>query len=149
MLAHKNMEDDYTKDYSCYEIDYDDIDDSSFPSIPEIKEECKKIDNIIRSGKITLKWEVDEIEEFYIDGIQGAVYLWNHIDFGTIRFFVNSKTLSNPGPYTIYGYYWFEGDDGNLEIQTVEAEIDYDERADNLVVLTYDIADDDYDWYRG
>lgn len=60
------MEDDYTKDYSCFEIDYDDIDDSSFPSFSKLEEECKKIDNIIRNGKITLKWEVDEIEEFYL-----------------------------------------------------------------------------------
>lgn len=141
------MEDDYTKDYTCFEIDYDDVRDSSFPSIPELKEECKKIDNTICSGKITLKREVDEIEEFYLDGIRGAVYLWDHKDFGTIRFVINPETLSNPGPYTILGYYWFEGDDdGNLEIQTVEAEIDYDERTDNLVVLTYDIDDNDYDW---
>lgn len=139
------MEDDFTKDYSCFEIDYDDIDDSSFPSIPELKEECRKIDSVIRSGKITIEMEVDEIAEFYLDGIQGAVYLWDYKDFGTIRFVINPETLSNPGPYTIFGYYWFEGDDdGNLEIQTVEAEIDYDERTDNLVVLTYDIDDNDY-----
>ena len=140
------MEDDYTKDYSCYEIDYDDVRDSLFPSIPELKEECEKIDNIIRSGKITLKWEVDEIEEFYLDGIRGAVYLWDHIDFGTIRFFINPETLRNPGPYTIFGYYWFEGDNGNLEIKTVEAEIEFDERTGSLVVLTYDIDVDDYDY---
>ena len=43
------------------------------------------------------------------------------------------------------GYYWYEGDDdGNLEIQTVEAEIDYDERTESLVVLTYEIEDDNY-----
>lgn len=140
------MEYDYPKDYSCFEIDYDDIRDSSFPSISELKEECKKIDNAIRSGKITLKWEVDEIDELYLDGIRGAVYLWDHKDFGTIRFIINPETLSNPGPYTIYGYYWFEGDDGNLGIQTVEAEIDYDERTESLVVLSYDIANDDDDY---
>lgn len=141
------MEYDYTKEYSCYEIDYDDVRDSSFPSIPELKEECEKIDNIIRNGKITLKWEVDEIEEFYIDGIRGAVYLWVHKDFGPIRFVINPETLSNPGPYTIWGYYWFEGDDEcNLEVQTVEAEIEFDERTGSLVVLSYDIDDDDYDY---
>ena len=32
------MEDDYTKDYSCFEIDYDDVRDSSFPSVSELKE---------------------------------------------------------------------------------------------------------------
>lgn len=139
------MEDDYTKDYSCFEIDYDDVRDSSFPSIPELKEECRKIDSAIRSGKITLKLEVDEITEFYLDGIRGAVYLWDHVDFDTIRFFINPETLSSPGPYTIYGYYWFEDDNGNLEIQTVEAEIEYNERIECLVVLTYEIENDDYD----
>lgn len=69
----------------------------------------------------------------------------DHIDFGTIRFVINPETLSNPGSYTILGYYWYEGDDdGNLEIQTVEAEIDYDERTESLVVLTYEIEDDNY-----
>ena len=69
----------------------------------------------------------------------------DHIDFGTIRFVINPETLSNPRPYTILGYYWYEGDDdGNLEIQTVEAEIDYDERTESLVVLTYEIEDDNY-----
>ena len=145
MFESKKIEYDYTKEYRCFEIDYDDARDSSFPSVSELKEECKKIDNIIRSGKITLKCEVYEIEEFYLDGIRGAVYLWDHIDFGTIRFVINPETLSNPGPYTILGYYWYEGDDdGNLEIQTVEAEIDYDERTESLVVLTYEIEDDNY-----
>lgn len=140
------MEDDYTKDYDCFEIDYDGISDSSFPSISELKEECRKIDNAIDNGKIRLQLEVDEIEEFLIDGIQGLVYLWYYKDFGTVRFFINPETLSNPGPYTIYGYYWFGGDDGNLEIQTVEAEIDYDEMSESLAVLTYEIEDDDYEY---
>lgn len=139
------MEYDYTKDYSCFEIDYEDIDDSSFPSVSVLKEECRKIDNAIQGGKISLKWEVDEIEEFRIDGIEGVVCLWYYKDFGPVRFFLNHEIFSTPGPYVIYGYYWFEGDDdGNLEIQTVEAEVEYDERSGNLVVLTYDIEDVDY-----
>ena len=67
------MEYDYTKEYSCFEIDYDDIDDSSFPSVSALKEDSRKIDAAIRSGKVTLNLEVDEIAELYLDGIRGAV----------------------------------------------------------------------------